>query len=201
MKLCFFFSMAVIQLYSAQQSCGPIGTNNETRYSAMRDLRFYLNTANPAPCDGTITRWNYCYYGPPSLFHGSYRVTFAVYRKMSASNGTEFYQRVSDTFTIDRILVIDPIFPGFNCRGEGNQAVEIRRGEVVGACIFDPEDGLLFIHSQLDVVGEGSNHSLLETNDISGCDYGAIPSRVLASSLRERTSRILHLYAEIGKKK
>jgi hypothetical protein len=117
---------------------------------------------------------------------------------MSASNGSEFYQRVSDTSTIDRILLVDPIFPGFNCRGEGNQAVEIQRGDVVGACIFDPEDGRFFIHSQLDVVGEGSNHSLLETNDVSECDYDAVPYQVLASNLREQTSRILHLYAEIG---
>jgi hypothetical protein len=117
---------------------------------------------------------------------------------MSASNGSEFYQRVSDTSTIDRRLLIDQIFPGFNCRGEGNQVVEIQRGDVVGACIFDPEDGFIARHSQLDVVGEGSNHSLLETDDISGCDIGMVPSQILVSNLREQRSRILHLYAEIG---
>ena len=191
---------SVIQIYSAQESCAPIGTNDETRFSSVRDLRFYLNTANPAPCIGNITRWNYCYYGPPSLFHGSYRGTFAVYRRMLASNGSDVYQRVSNTFTIDRILLLDPIFPGFNCHNEfiaGGEVVELQMGDVLGACIFDPEDGL-FSHSQLDVVGEASGYSLLEMNDVSECDFRAIPSRVSAPRLTERTSRILHLYAEIG---
>ena len=191
----------VLQLSSAQQSCGPIGTNDETEVSAVRDLRFYLNTANPAPCDGTITRWNYCYYGPSFLYYASYRVTFAVYRRV-ASNGHDVYQQISNTFTVDRIALFDPISRGFNCHNEfiaGGEAVEVQRGDVLGACIFDPDNGIILVHSQLDVVGEASDYSLLEMDDVSECDFGAVPSRILASNLREQTSRILHLYAEIGK--
>ena len=191
----------VIQLYSAQQSCGPIGTNDETEVSAVRDLRFYLNTANPAPCNGTVTRWNYCYYGPPNLLHATYRVTFAVYRRM-ASNGHDVYQQISNTFTVDRIFLLDPISRGFNCHNEfvtGGEAVEVQRGDVLGACIFDPDNVFIFVHSQLDVVGEASNYSLLEMDDVSECDFDAVPSQVLASNLREQTSRILHFYADIGK--
>ena len=68
----------------------------------------------------------------------------------------------------------------------------------MGACIFDPDNILIFVHSQLDVVGEASGYSLLEMNDVSECDFGAVPSQVSDSDLTERTSRILHLYAEIG---
>ena len=114
-----------------------------------------------------------------------------------------YYQQVSSTFTADRVaLSQNPISSGFNCHDEldiGSEAVEVQRGDVIGACIFDPNNFVIFIHSQLDVVGEGSGSSLLEMNDVSECDFDAIPSRVSASSLREQTSRILHLYADIGK--
>ena len=193
----------VFQLISAQESCGTIGTNNEIEFSAIRDLRFYLNTANPAPCDGTITRWRYCYYGPSFLFSTSYRVTFAVYRNVSSNSVSGYhYQQVSSTFTADRVaLTSNPISSGFNCHDEldiGNEAVQVQRGDLVGACIFDPDNFLIFAHSQLDVVGEASGYSLLEMEDVSECDFGAIPSQISASDLRERTSRILHLYADIG---
>ena len=117
---------------------------------------------------------------------------------MSASNGSDVYQRVSNTFTIDRVFALDPIFSGFNCHNEFVARVEVQRGDVLGACIFDPDNGIFLVHSQLDVVGEASGYSLLEMNDVSECDFGAIPSRVSASRLTESTSRILHLYAEIG---
>ena len=171
-------------------------------FSAIRDRRFYLNIADPAPCNGTITRWRYCYYGPSSLLSASYRVTFAVYRNDMTDSGGLYYQRVSRTFTADRVATSqNPISSGFNCHDEldiGSEAVEIQRGDIVGACIFDPNDYLIFVHSQLDVVGEASGYSLLEMRDISECDFNAVPNQILVSNLREQTSRILHLYADIG---
>ena len=126
-----------------------------------------------------------------------------MYRRILDSGGDgDFYQRVSNTFTADRVAFINPISSGFNCHDEldiGSEAVEVQRGDVVGACVFDPENHLIiFVHSQLDVIGEADGYSLLEMNDVSECDFGEIPSRVSASDLRETTSRILHLYAEIG---
>ena len=121
---------------------------------------------------------------------------------MSDSGGL-YYQQVSRTFTADRVaLTQNPISSGFNCHDEldiGSEAVEVQKGDVIGACIFDPDNFFLIIHSQLDIVGEANDHSLLEMNDVSECDFGAIPSRISATDLREQTSRILHLYADIGK--
>ena len=36
------------------QCTAPIGINSETAFTAYRNRRFYLNTADPAPCNGTI---------------------------------------------------------------------------------------------------------------------------------------------------
>ena len=201
----YIFPAAVqVHLLSAQDSatCGVIGTNNQTEFTAERDLRFYLNTASPAPCNGTITSWRYCYYGPGNVFFASYRVTFAVYRRMSSDSG-EFYQRVSDVFTAVRYGYFSPyISRGFNCHNIfdlGDEDVEVQAGDIVGACIFDPENALIFINSQLDVIGDANGYSLHVMNDVSDCDFGEIPSTVEDSALREVSSRILHIHAEISK--
>ena len=196
-----------VHLLSAQDSatCGVIGTNNQTEFTAERDLRFYLNTASPAPCNGTITSLSYCYYGPGNLFLASYRVTLAVYRRISNDSG-EFYQRVSDVFTAVRYSILSPFGPyisgGFNCHNIfelGDEDVEVQAGDIVGACIFDPDNVLFFINSQLDVIGDANGYSLHVMNDVSDCDFGAIPSTVEATDLREVSSRILHIHAEISK--
>ena len=118
---------------------------------------------------------------------------------MSDSGSGLYYQQISSTFTADRVVLgQNPISSGYDELDIGSEAVEVQRGDVIGACIFDPENLQILIHSQLDVVGEASGYSLLEMNDISECGFGAVPSRISASNLREQTSRILHLYADIG---
>ena len=44
-----------------------IGTNNERNFTPVRYWRFYLNTADPAPCNGTINSWRYWFYNPGSI--------------------------------------------------------------------------------------------------------------------------------------
>ena len=128
-------------------------------------------------------------------------MTFGVYRRISDSGGDgDFYQRVSSPYTAYKIALFDPISSRFNCDNEldiGSE-VEVQMGDIVGACIFDPDNNGIFIHSQIDVVGTANGYSLLEMDDISECGADALPSQVLASDLGEQTSRILHVYAEIG---
>ena len=67
-----------------------IGTNRETAFIVERDWRFYLNADNPAPCNGTINSWRYCFYNPDRISNRhEYKTTFAVYRAV----GTD-YQKV-----------------------------------------------------------------------------------------------------------
>ena len=63
-----------------------IGTNDETAFTAERHRRFYLNVADPAPCNGTINSWRYCFYKPFSIDDGhDYKTTFAVYRRVGTN--------------------------------------------------------------------------------------------------------------------
>ena len=39
-------------------------------------------------------------------------------------------------------------------------------GDVVGACIYDPQDGSNRVRKQLDIVGQANDHSLMQMNDI-----------------------------------
>ena len=97
--------------------CGLIGSGDETELQAVTNRRFYLNTANPAPCTGTITRWRVCYYGSDNtniLSYRSYTASYSLYRRMGSGRDV-YYQRVSNVFravittttlaNFDRILI------------------------------------------------------------------------------------------------
>ena len=73
--LAFCFTLA------QQDTCGPIGNSDVTAATPSRARRFYLNSADPAPCTGNITSWRVCYYGPDDVDddRGTYWATYAVY--------------------------------------------------------------------------------------------------------------------------
>ena len=88
---------------------------------------------------------------------------------------------------------------GFNCYDDiANSSLPIQAGDILGACVFDPED-IPFIVSRLplDVVGVASGGSLLEMNT-GGCSRQIIPSDIPANQLSTLASRRLHIYANIG---
>ena len=96
-----WFAVTTLCLNTRAQNnqCGSIGNSNENELSVQTERRFYLNTANPAPCNGNITNWRVCYYGPSSVDQNqriAYSSTFAVYRRMG-SGEDEHYERVSET--------------------------------------------------------------------------------------------------------
>ncbi len=160
------FAHTVLYLSSAQseQTCGSIGNNNETAATASRAQIFYLDTDNPATCSGNISSWRVCYYGPDSIDNfGSYWATYAVYRRMGSGNRVR-YERVSEMFRAIRTISLytdaDPIVDGeiarggFNCYTDsidvGNSPLTIQAGDIIGACIFDPEDQRLVTRLPLD---------------------------------------------------
>ena len=197
---------------SAQDTqCGSIGnSNSESEAKDRRDRRFYLDVNNPATCTGSITSWRVCYYGPDEVDeNGVYLATYAVYRRMGAGN----FERVSETFRAIRstsnsaVVGVDGVVQagGFSCYDDsinvGTSPLTIQAGDVLGACVFDPEDENIF---QLDVVGDtggGSPESLLRMNT-NGCGNvwnSPLPSSVLTNSLSNRNSRRLHIHANIGR--
>ena len=86
--------------------CGCIGNNNAENEatiseSAVNRNIFYLDTANPAACNGTITSWKVCYYKLD--FNHQFRTRYAVYRRsVDSDNATDKYVQVSSTVFIAR---------------------------------------------------------------------------------------------------
>ena len=191
--------------------CGLIGNSNETQLSAIRDEMFYLDVDHPAPCAGKVTSWTVCYYAPIDLrVFRLYWALYAIYRRNVSENG-DHYERVSDTFTavrsgerfINTTIVDGGIVEGeYNCYNDtidnGDSSLTVEAEDVLGACVFHPPEG----RHQLDIVGEGGEESLLEMNDVARCTNEGrnreIPLSVERSQLSTRSSRRLHLYANIG---
>ena len=200
---------------NAQDTCGPIGNNNESMITKSRDRMFYLNTADPAPCTGNITSWRVCYYGPDSLrisLFRSYWATYAVYRRIG-SGGDEQYIRVSEKFEAVRMNrfsrfrewdVVDGSIQqgGFRCYTDsidrdGSSPLTVQAGDVLGACVFNPANDGFLNRNQLDIVGEISGSSLLATTT-DGCTIDTLPTNIASNQLSVASSRRLHLHANVG---
>ena len=168
-----------------------IGTNNERGFTAERDQRFYLNAANPAPCNGTVNRWRYCIYNPGDIRNWRYyKTTFAVYRAV----GTD-YQRVSNVTTVSWHGRDINRSQSFNCYNVSVNSFPVQAGDFVAACIYDPSD---WSSRQLDLIGRNVTGSLKRTDEgFTSCSENSLPSVVLDNQLETRSSRILHLYATI----
>ena len=178
---------------------------------------FYLNTANPALCTGTITSWRVCYYEPTSddIFD-RFWATYAVYRRTNITH----YERVSQIFSAVRSISqtsnrLEPIVDGLvddediNCYddGVGNSPLSVQAGDVIGACIFDPENRnirglpLLFVNRlPLNIVGRDSGEEdFLLQMGTSGCSREILPTEVYTNQLLNVSSLRLHIYTNIGK--
>ena len=206
-----FYAYVVLYWASAQQErCGFIGNSDETAATPSRAQQFYLDTGHPADCTGIVTGWRVCYYGPDSVNSvGSYFATFAVYRKMGAGDSAP-YNRVTEipifsatrtgaNFTGNSLVDTEIIQGGFNCYNSSIVPFTIQAGDVLGACVFDPDgDDIL----PLDVVSNVTGESLLQMAATSECSVEAIPSPVQSAGMQGLSmidNRRLHIYANIGK--
>ena len=188
------YARTVLCLTSAQQErCGSIENSDETEATPSRAQLFYLDTANPANCTGNITSWRVCYYGPSSINNiGSYWATYAVYRRVVSAGSNISYERVSGIFRAIRTIsgfTNNPIIDGeiahrgFNCYDDsidvGNSPLTIQAGDVLGACIFNPDNSFGVSRLPLDVIGQGGG-SLLQMGT-AGCSREALPSDIPAN--------------------
>ena len=177
-----------------QDTCGVIGTNEEER-TVIRDHNFYLNTQNPAPCDGTITSFQFCNYRS-TQFADFYESTFAIYRLRASE--PDSYDAIVPALSARRAFGtgLGGILGSFGCTNLTlEDPVTVQAGDVIGACVFDPPGNDTL---QNDIVGviDDSNRYLM-TAGTNGCGDAAVPQNV--SSLSTRNSRVLHIHADIGK--
>ncbi len=186
------------------QSC-CVGTDSSTQFEANRAHSFYLNTQDPAQCDGTITEFNFCYYRSTQVA-ASYDFTFAVFRRRSAE-----YISVSEAFTTGRTVANSNFGTGgtFACRTFSVNDIPVQAGDVIGVCIYDPPDNAESVRVfgddytnrlPIDMVSQnaGSEHFLMSTGN-SGCGDMSVPNPVAVSSLIRANQRVLHIHADISK--
>ena len=209
--------MLCLTLTQQEHCSGSIGSNNaETAATPSRAQLFYLNTANPAPCTGHITSWTVCYYRPDAMnIVNFFWATYAVYRRMGTDSSIH-YIRVSEIFRAVRTNLNTDYTnaqevdgkntqDGFDCYTDsldaGASPLTIQAGDILGACVFDPDGDIQVILSTLPlhVVGEaGSGESLMQMGT-AGCSRQTLPSDIPANELTVINSRRLHIYANIGK--
>ena len=215
------FIVAVFFCYRpalSQDICGYIGYTDETEATASRAQMLYLDTENSATCSGNITGFRVCYYQPEdynsSTSRTVYRAVYAVYQKMTNdSSSSERYVRVSKslnaTVTTSDLKLSGSrdqhIAEGFNCYDDALESnastafLTIEEGDILGACILDPNNLAKAERLQLDIVGEESGHSLMQTSADNFIKGVIIPSVVSVDELIVVSLRKLHVYASICK--
>ena len=171
-----------------------VGTNRERADTADTGTRFYLNTAAPAPCNGTINGWRYCFYKPSDIRNDrTYITTFAAYRATVTG-----YQRVSNVTVISWSgRNISVLSQNFNCFNISVSGFTIEAGDIVGGCVYDPAGRST---RQLDIVSRNAaGYSLMRRNDESQCRQNSLPMSISRNQLNRNilNSRILHVYANI----
>ncbi len=215
------YSNAVLvlqQLVSGQQ-CGTctVGRVGSTRTGNMENRaenEFYIDRGNCAGCAGMITSLSYCYHRPPSTapVANEYLTTVAVYRPDANEN---VFTLVSPPITI--LKSATELQTELNAAADTNfacsvfslpQPVPMATGDVLGACVFDPDDTTSGVTTyRLDIVSRAASDSenIVRTNTDSnspaGCSDIAVPSSFDggASGTDTSGSRSLHLWANIGK--
>ena len=186
-----------------------IGNSDETQGRPSGTEMFYLNTANPAPCSGTITSFRVCYYEPDDVrYNHNFRATYAVYRRRFLDKNNMYYERVSEMFTALRSKTNfdnNDDDSDFNCYnnvlGMRSTPPTVLAGDVLGACIFNPPDSFLSRRYPLDIVSQvnGDEEFLLQLGTTAGCSRDTIPNNISISDVVNISYRRLHLYANIGK--
>ena len=180
---------------SQGQVCGVVGSDAQEFSVLNGGYGFYLNTQEPAQCNGTVSEFEYCYYRSDQGA-ARYDFTFAVYRESAG-----IYQPVSMAYTTGRNLFNHDLgFTGtFACQTYQVDPLMVQNGDLIGACIYDPPNtGGSFSGVELDIVGQNApTDRFLMMTDNSGCGDNTVPASV--SSLTMIDSRVLHIWANISK--
>lgn len=175
-----------------------IGSNVSTPTDESSRDRLYLNTARPAPCNGTIRQFGYCYYGRDvDDRRNAYRVLLSIYRPVAEGGYTNVTNTVSiiKQTPVSEVPPADALLPGFNCDSvELEESVQVFEGDVIGACVADNN-----FFEELDVVSESNNGDrmlYIDADDINDCE--SLPATI-GDNLQATGNRILHIFAEICK--
>ncbi len=203
------------------QQCGTVGRVGSTRTGNNMGNRernqFYIDRGNRAGCAGMITSLSYCFHRPPSTapVANEYLTTVAVYRPASTNTNENVFTVVSSPITIQKSAIelqtelnaatdTDFACSVFNLP----QPVPMETGDVLGACVFDPDDTTSGVTTyRLDIVSRAASGSedivrtFTHPSTPDGCSATAVPGSFDSDASENSTSarRSLHLWASIGK--
>ncbi len=205
--------MLVLQQLVSGQQCGTVGRVGSTRTGNMNNRernQFFIDRGNRANCSGMITSLSYCFHRPP-LTANEYLTTVAVYRPASTNTNENVFTVVSSPITIQKSatdLEAELNTTDFTCSVFNlPQPVTMETGDVLGACVFDPDDttnGVTTFRLDIVSIAAGGSENVVRTNtqpDIpAGCSNTTVPGSFDRSGTGNRagTDRSLHLWANIG---
>ena len=173
-----------------------IGSNVSTPTDDANMNRLYLNTARPAPCNGTIRQFGYCYYGNDNNNERTYQVLVSIYRPVAGNDYINIMNTVPiiKQTPISEVPPADALLPGFNCDSvELEESVQVIEEDVIGACVVD--NSLL---ERLDVVSRNNDNNgyRMYYDDANNCEN--LPRIIIGNNLqRTGDGRILHIFAQI----
>lgn len=197
------------QNVSAQtMECGTIGHDLQTQQTILTNLRFYLNTQNPAPCSGNVTTWEYCYYHP-DVTADEYWAPIGVYRLNSEGTMYEQVSTLTSRFSTVTTIMIEKDDLGedfFTCATFITPRITIQQGDVLGTCVHDVRPDLdtrahINLAGNINAAGYSLKHIPVSGRD-GTCNDGntiRVPDSVSTGNLLDTPSTVLHLYAQIGK--
>lgn len=150
-----------------------LGAIIEKKYEAEDCLlgvgRLYLNTDNPAQSDGTITRWEYCYYPPTEP--GIYQVFFAIFRPRTVIN-VQLYERQSALLNFS--ISVSGLVEGFLCSSLiPVEQISVQQGDIIGVCL--PKTNSLNVVSDTSSASLSNDRLLFgegDCNNIPGVIFG-----------------------------
>jgi len=174
------------------QSCTPFGNTDRMERGLSSARGLFLDLQNPAPCNGTVTAWNYCFYRIESASDINYIVDFVVYRRMGSN-----YQLV-ESRTVDmsgpQLAALNSDFMCDTISLQESEMFEIREADVLGACLNDEGNN----QKMLDILAESVTNTLYATD---GCTQSGIniPTSIRSSGLSTRSSFAIHLFVDVSK--
>ncbi len=215
----YSYAVLVLQQLVSGQQCGTVGRVGSTRTDVRNRERnqFFIDRGNRAGCAGMITSLSYCFYRPPgnAPVANEYLTTVAVYKPASTNPDENVFTVVSSPITIQKSATdleaelntasdTDFACSVFNL----TQPVPMVTGDVLGACVFDPDDTTSGATTyRLDIVSrDASGEDLVRTNTHpsipAGCSATTVPGSFDGSDPdevgnRASTDRSLHLWANI----
>lgn len=181
-------------MINGQATC-VIGTSANSLYP-YSTMSFFLNTKDPALCNGNITTFQFCYYTINTDRNTEYSSQFAVYRPIKLPDDSISYSVLSRQLKVIRnatSLNLSQDQEQMVCSNVSfNVPVSVQVGDVLGACLFSESTP-----AQLQIVGNTTNsqdYLMLADGNIF-CVNSSLPSSV--TSPTRVNSLVLHLYADI----